>query len=265
MTVAMRLAVKIAYDGTKFSGSQRQPEVRTVDGECLFVLKRIGALDGPKEAKFQSASRTDKDVSAVGNVIAFNTDLKKDALVGIFNSYARDVWAWAVASVPDGFNARHAVQRWYRYHLPYDIDVERARTAATLFKGRHDFKRFARVKTGTVKTIDSIDLSKIAPFVTLDVKGQSFLWSMVRRIVAAIILYSKGDAERAEIQAALAGEEIDFGLAPAAPLTLIDVRYDFDFKEIYTEKVRADLSEIILKSQLRTALWQPLAERLGVK
>ncbi len=260
----MRLALKIAYDGLKFSGSQRQPDVRTVDGECLFVLKRIGVLDEPKAAKFQSASRTDKEVSAVGNVIAFNTDVKKEALVGIFNSHARDVWAWAVAAVPNGFNARHAIQRWYRYHLPANIDIERARAAATLFKGRHDFNRFTRVKNGTVKTIDSIELKEHTPFVILDVRGQSFLWSMIRRIVAAIILYSEGDIEVPEIRAALAGEEIDFGLAPAAPLTLMDVRYDFDFKVICTEKVRVELSEIILQSRLRTALWQPLAERLGV-
>lgn len=260
----MRVALKIAYDGTRFSGSQRQPEVRTVDGECIFVLKKIGAIAGPKESRFQSASRTDRGVSAAGNVIAFDTRVEKKALLGSFNSAARDVWAWGIASVPDDFNARRAVQRWYRYHLPGALDKQRALTAADAFRGRHDFRRFARVKTDTVRILDSLELNPAGAFLCLDIRGRSFLWSMVRRIASAVELYSKGEVSMSDIEAALAGANMDFGLAPPEPLILMDVMYDFEFEMRPTAKVREEISNALQRSQLETVRWATLAERIGV-
>ncbi len=46
MADEVRLAVKLAYDGPGFMGFQRQPEGRTVEGELLRGLARIGAAGG---------------------------------------------------------------------------------------------------------------------------------------------------------------------------------------------------------------------------
>ena len=72
----MRVALKIAYDGGAFFGHQRQPDRRTVEGECLAALRAGKILQNPRESFFRSASRTDRGVSAVGNVIAFDAALR---------------------------------------------------------------------------------------------------------------------------------------------------------------------------------------------
>jgi hypothetical protein len=76
-----RVAVRVAYDGTCFAGSQRQPDQRTVEGELLRGLAKVGALRSAEEARFQCASRTDRGVSAAGNVVAFDTSFRLDALL----------------------------------------------------------------------------------------------------------------------------------------------------------------------------------------
>src|SRR5256886_17696983 len=91
--LGMRVALKIAYDGAAFFGHQRQPDRRTVEGECLAALRAGKILQEPRQSFFRSASRTDRGVSAVGDVIAFDAALRCDAVVGVFNDSAVGGWA----------------------------------------------------------------------------------------------------------------------------------------------------------------------------
>ena len=102
----MRVALRIAYDGRAFFGHQRQPDARTVEGECIAALRAAKILSDPGRAFFRSASRTDRGVSALGNVIAFDADLRPEAVLGAFNDKARGVWAWAYAAVAHTFLTR---------------------------------------------------------------------------------------------------------------------------------------------------------------
>lgn len=265
MTVAVRRALKIAYDGTEFSGSQRQPEVRTVDGECIFVLKKIGAIRDAKESRFQSASRTDAGVSAAGNVIALDTAMTDQALLGAFNSRARDVWAWAVATVPDDFNPRHAMRRWYRYHLSGMLDAEKADAAARVFQGRHDFKWFTRAKTGTVKALDSVRASRRGDFICLDVEGRSFLWGMVRRIASCVEAYCRGEITLRQIEKTLAGEKNDFGLARPEALVLVDVDHGLEFERLRSGKVEEEIASRLDAGRLDFARWSLIASILKIE
>ena len=77
----MRLAFKFAYDGRKFSGYARQPNLQTIEGELIKTLIQHGFIKDTKQSHFRSASRTDKGVSALGNVIAFNTDCTKNIII----------------------------------------------------------------------------------------------------------------------------------------------------------------------------------------
>src|SRR2546426_1669515 len=149
-----RIVMKIAYDGTAFHGQARQPGLRTVEGEVIHALVRARAIGDPETARFQSASRTDRGVSALGNAVAFDTGLRPDAAVRAFNAKSRGVWAWAAAVVPEEFSARRARERWYRYLLPADHDAEVLDTALRIFEGEHDFRNFTRDRTRTVARID---------------------------------------------------------------------------------------------------------------
>jgi len=247
----MRVALKIAYDGSSFHGHQRQPTHRTVEGECLAALKAARILRDPKEAFFRSASRTDRGVSAVANVIAFNATLPPEAVVGAFNDKAGDVWAWAVARVPDAFHPRHALERWYRYHLFQEVSLPRLRKAADEFVGEHDFRSFSAEPSTRPMVIDSIGVSSSDGVVQVDVRAASFRRGMVRRIVAGMLAVDHGEATLEEIRAALRGTKRDFGCAPPEPLVLMDVRYDFEFNVVLKPKVRDEWRGLADQAEFR--------------
>ncbi len=235
----MRVALKIAYDGRSFYGHQRQPDVRTVEGECLAALKSAKIMADPAAAFFRSASRTDRGVSAVGNVIAFNTALRPNAVLGAFNDKARGVWAWAYAEVPESFHPRHAVERWYRYHLLDPLPMESLRAAASVFEGEHDFRWFTSDPPAGPFVIRCVRVAQVGEARTIDVWARSFRRGMVRRIVAALVAHASGDADLDTIRACLQGERHDFGMAPAEPLVLMDVVYEVPFTPLLKPRVLA--------------------------
>ena len=164
-------AVMIAYDGREFTGSQRQPSKDTVEDECIRALKRVHAIDSEKESRFRAGSRTDTGVSALCNVIAFETGFKKrDRLLRALNAASETVYFYAYAEVGPEFSPRRAKQRWYRYFLPTEkkMDLDLMDRAAKEFVGKHDFKRFCRAEgKSTERTIDSITLTRLGDIVVI--------------------------------------------------------------------------------------------------
>ncbi len=226
----MRVALKIAYDGRAFFGHQRQPDRRTVEGESLAALRAARIVRDGQGAFFRSASRTDRGVSAIGNVIAFDTMFVSRGIVGAFNSRAEDVWAWAIAEVPTQFHPRHAIERWYRYTMTDDVSAEELRDAAGLFVGTHDFRSFCAEPVSRPLAIGRIDVTRSGGATRIDVRAQSFRRGMVRRIVAAMLAVAREEVAPGEIRRALAGERQDFGSVPPEPLVLMDVQYEFPFR-----------------------------------
>lgn len=207
----MRVAVKVAYDGTRFHGSQSQPGVRTVQGEVARALDRLGERD----ARLAWAGRTDAGVSARANVVVFETAIEIEKLLPALTYQMDDVWAWAGAEVSDSFEPRHARERWYRYHDATGVNEH----AMQAFVGEHDFSAFARVEEGTnpTRTVFSV---KVTP-AGVDVRGANFLWNQVRRMVAA-----GRTMTREGIAAALAAAKpADFRTAAPEPLVLMAIDY----------------------------------------
>ncbi len=249
----MRVALRIAYDGRQFFGHQRQPDAPTVEGECLAALRRARILSDPQRAFFRSASRTDRGVSALGNVIAFDAALPPEAALGAFNGKAHGVWAWACASVPDTFHPRHAEERWYRYHLLERLPVDPLGRAAALFPGEHDFRWFTSDPPAGPFALRAVEVSQDEDLAVIDVRARSFRRGMVRRVVAAIAGHARGVVPLADIRAALEGERHDFGMVPAEGLVLMGVRYPFAFTTVLKPKVldewRAWHGDLTLRSR----------------
>ncbi|MDK2795451.1 MAG: tRNA pseudouridine38-40 synthase, partial [Archaeoglobaceae archaeon] len=105
----MRYAIKIAYFGDNFFGSQFQPDRRTVAGEILKALKSFGI-----DSRLSFAGRTDTGVHALGQVVAFNTESKITPRM-LNSELPEDITAWALAEVPEDFNPRKASSRVYSY------------------------------------------------------------------------------------------------------------------------------------------------------
>jgi tRNA pseudouridine38-40 synthase len=226
-----RVAVKLAYDGSKFYGYQRQPGKRTVEGCLIDALVCLGAVESAKAAVFQSSSRTDRGVGAIGNVVAFTTGFSLKGLCSAINSETEDLWALSAAKVREDFNPRWARQRWYRYHVPRSLqDLELMRELARRFEGTHDFSGFSR-KDGrdSVRTIDSIEVSESGRFLVIDFRAESYLWNMVRRIVWMVDAGSTGTIEAECVGPDAPRPPKRIGLAPAERLLLMDVDCGVEF------------------------------------
>jgi len=235
----MRVAVKFAYDGREFHGFARQPHIKTIEGKIIKALIEHGFIGDTKESCFRSASRTDKGVSALCNVIAFNTDASKKHILQKLSNEFTDVVVYGIKDVESDFNPRYAKLRWYRYYLNRDdIDLERAMSTAAAFTGEHDFSNFARLEPfkDPARNIDNIVFTEVGNFLVIDFYAQTFLWHQIRRIISAIIKVEKGKIEKKDIIYALENpdKKVDFCLTPAEPLILKDIVYDFEFE--YDEK-----------------------------
>ena len=218
------MLLKFAYDGRYFHGYQRQDNQITVEGEILKILRKFEISDIIK-----SASRTDRGVSALGNVIWIDSKSKRKAeeIVGILNSHLHNIYFHSYAL--KDINPRHARERWYRYHLlsrGYNLNL--LKQSAKIFVGEHDFKNFTRARKNTVLKIDKIEIKKIGKIIAIDFFANHYLWNMIRRLVAAMQYYSQGNEFGGEIFE----KRMNFGLAPPEGLILMDVSYDFDFEKI---------------------------------
>jgi tRNA pseudouridine38-40 synthase len=231
-TMLWHAAVMIAYDGREFTGSQRQPDKLTVEDECIRALKKIRAIESVEGSRFRTASRTDRGVSALCNVIVFETGFKQDRMLQALNAASDSVYFYAWAEVGPEFSPRKANQRWYRYFLAvgkeYDLDL--MRKAAHEFEGKHDFKRFCKAEgRSSEKTIDSVTLTPLGNVVVIDIRGREFLRNMVRRMVAAMTSVADGSSTVHDVREALQGLDISFGLAPPEGLVLMQIDYGIDF------------------------------------
>ena len=238
-----RVAVKIAYSGKDFSGSQVQPGLFTVMGEVARVLVVTG--DGRDESWFdlKCSSRTDVGVNALGNVIVFNTFFDDDAvMLKALNGASKTVHFRGTAEVPDGFNVRYADTRVYRYVMPKgNMDMALVRECASLFLGKHDFARFCKYDgKPTEMTLQRIDVIEKENTVEIEFESRYFLWNQIRRICSAVMRVAKGNARIEDVKEALYDlKETNFGVARADALTLVDVKYEeLKFKFYETDTLR---------------------------
>ncbi len=260
----MRFALRIAYDGTAFYGFQRQPDVRTVEGELLRVLTKLGIIEGVESSGVKGASRTDRGVSALFNVVAFDAADRPDLVrAEVLNHHLRDVWVLGVAEVPDDFHPRFwAKSKTYRYYLVNEgFDKGRMEECARLFVGERNFSAFAKLEPGKdpIREVTRVEVKDRPGYYVIEIEGKSFLWEMARRMVNAIRFCGLGLMEPAEIRRMLNGDYTKKA-PPAPPEGLIlwhieypGIRFDADDRGI--KKAKRDIFERYSRALTRAALF----------
>ncbi|RMF91806.1 MAG: tRNA pseudouridine(38-40) synthase TruA [Methanobacteriota archaeon] len=256
----MRFALKVCYNGRGFSGSQRQPGERTVEGEFLSALHRLGL----SFTEFKAAGRTDRGVSALGNVFALTTDSERIKPRMVNAALPRDIKVTAAQRVGDDFNPRHARERIYRYFL-FDegYDLAKMRRAAALFKGERSFHNFSSSDyRNPLRRINRVEIHKKDDVIVMEVSGESFLWQMIRRMATALKMAGTGEATPQDVERLL-DPDYKKKIPPSDPENLIlwDVKYDFNFEdEEYTKKrLIGELEKQWKKTRINAAI---LAEAL---
>jgi len=235
MTMRMKVALKIGYQGTHFAGSQIQPDQRTVEGELLKALLEVGAISDLEKADLSSAGRTDAGVHSISQVVTFDAEKPGMAIPRVLNSkLPRDVWAWAYAEVADDFDPRrHAVRRKYRYILnDEDYDISKMRDAAKLFIGEHDFSNFTKKDKNnpksTVRNIEKLDIRTQGSVIKIDVVANAYLWNMIRKIVSVLMLVGTDNRSLEWVSQMLDPENFEEGIepAPAYGLVFLEIQYN---------------------------------------
>ena len=241
----------IAYDGTKFSGWQFQPDRRTVQGAVQTAWEQITG----EAVQVSATSRTDAGVHAAGQVVGVNSATHLDAtqLYRAINAkLPADVVLVSVEEVPTGFHAtRDAKGKRYRYrihneqtrplfertlvwHVPQPLDVDVMQRAGQALVGTHDFASFQAAgsqRESTVRTITAIEVRRgtddLASRVEIDVAGDGFLYNMVRIIVGSLVDVGTGRREETWLAAALATRDRRAAgrTAPPEGLCLLHVYY----------------------------------------
>jgi tRNA pseudouridine38-40 synthase len=241
-----KIALKLAYIGTKYSGFQAQRECLTIEGMLIQALLKIGIIEHKQKIRFSASGRTDKGVHALGAVVAFETNAPMLATPRTINTeLPSDIWTWASAHVPLSFDARRAaIGRTYQYMLlDSGYDVHAMRRASELLRGTHDFKNFTLEKNiSTVREIKSVGVHVRGSFMTIDITADSFLWNMVRKIVTGLTLVGSRKRDVAWVQEMLNPDQHAEGLRSAPPygLILTNVSYEgVNFVEDEYAKKRA--------------------------
>lgn len=253
-----RIRLIVEYDGTNYSGWQRQINAMSVQEKLENALRR---LTGEKELTVVGASRTDAGVHAFSQNVHFDTVSR---IPGEKFSYAlntllpEDIRVRKSMRVRNDFHARfHAKRKQYRYlfynsphasamyrnlsaHVMYKMDEKVMNEEAQAMVGTHDFAPFAASGSevrDTRRTIYSVSIKRMGDIIEMLVEGNGFLYNMVRILAGTLIGVGTGKLEKGAISRALtSGSRLDLGVtAPAQGLTLMRIDYD-NAEEIEDEK-----------------------------
>jgi tRNA pseudouridine38-40 synthase len=243
-TVTVRYRATVEYDGTDFAGFQVQPGRRTVQGVLEDAVRRLG--DGVAQ-RVDGAGRTDAGVHAEGQVIAFSYDGRLTATElgqALEALMPGDVTIRDLRRTTPGFHPRYAARyREYRYTVwngPRSplrerlalgvrdpLDIAAMARVGSVFIGRHDFRAFGATDRSPVRTVIAVRVRRQGRHVTIDVRADSFLRGMVRRMVAVLLEAGLGKIDEAAVRAALAAGRpaLDGAAVPAKGLSLRRVAF----------------------------------------
>lgn len=243
----MRVMLRVAYDGTAYSGWQIQQNAVTVEQRLKEALEELFAAP----IELTGASRTDAGVHARGNVAVFDVDTRMPAekiAYALNTRLPEDIRVVRSSEAAPDFHPRYAeCVKTYEYkiwnaefpdptvrlysHFEYrHLDAERMNEAASFLVGEHDFTSFcsagAQVQS-KVRTVYSAEVWRDGPMITVRVTGNGFLYNMVRIIAGTLIKAGQGIILPDGVKKALDGR--DRGLAgptaPARGLTLVKIDY----------------------------------------
>lgn len=217
-----RFKLYIEYEGTRYSGWQKQPgqtSTKTIQGT---LLKAAESLFNKQKSDIQGSGRTDSGVHALCQVahMEIKTMLAPEIIKLKMNDILPyDINILEVEKVHPKFHARHdALKRIYIYQISTrrtafgkslvwwikdKLDLTAMEKAAKQFKGMHDFSSFSDQdpkEKSTKVLIEDIQLKKAGNIILIRLVGSHFLWKMVRRMVGVLVEIGRGKLSEADLK-----------------------------------------------------------------
>jgi tRNA pseudouridine38-40 synthase len=245
--VPRHIKLTIEYDGTDFSGWQRQANAPTVQ---QTIEEALASMCHAKVI-LRGAGRTDAGVHARGQVASFFTDTRIPVagfVRGLNSVLPRSIGIRTGEEVDERFDARRSArgkhyryQVWnreeraplvdrYAWHVVTPLDLAAMQAGAPYLVGEHDFSAFRAAdcdRKNPVRVLHRVDVARQGDLVTFDLEGTAFLKNMVRVIVGTLCEVGHGRRTPANIAEVLAGRDRTRAGRTAAPrgLTLERVLY----------------------------------------
>lgn len=218
------IAVKIAYDGTRYHGWQQQKDLPTVSQTLEAAIEKAFDIKG---VRLLGCGRTDRGVHAERYVANFRAPLTvpADRLPLAVNArLPEDISVLAAKDVGEGFNSiSSCVRKEYTYRIyvsrmpnPFmrnralfyrrELCLDRMREAASAFVGRRDFAAVrsagSHVKS-TVREVYYFDVLENGGLVELRVCADGFLYNMARAMAGTLLYASEGKIDPNDIPSLL--------------------------------------------------------------
>lgn len=254
-STSRRLKLLISYDGTSYSGWQKQSHDITIQGEIEKYLSRMTSGD----VLLHGAGRTDSGVHAQGMVAHFDTTSTiscEDFVRGLNSMMSGAIRIRYVTEVPKDFHARFSASqksysyivytgevqppeiRLYSLHVRRQLNLAMMEKCLALLIGKHDYSSFensgSRDKNyvfgrGAVRTIFNAELknNNQSQTLTFTFTGDGFLRNMVRNLVGTLLEVGGGKTTLDEF-AAILNKKNRAAAGPTAPahgLFLNEVTY----------------------------------------
>ncbi|KAM9193933.1 pseudouridylate synthase 1 homolog isoform 3-T4 [Dugong dugon] len=257
-----KVVLLLAYSGKGYHGMQRNAgssQFRTIEDDLVSALVQSGCVpeshgEDMKKMSFQRCARTDKGVSAAGQVVSLKVWLIKDILEKINNHLPSHIRILGLKRVTGGFNSKNRCDaRTYCYMLPtfafahkdQDVQDESFRLSAetlqrvnrllACFRGTHNFHNFTSQKGPQEPSARRyiLEMHCGEPFVReglefaiITVKGQSFMMHQIRKMVGLVVAIMRGHAPESLLEQSWGPAKVDVPKAPGLGLVLERVHFD---------------------------------------
>ena len=243
-----RFALTIEFDGTPFSGLQRQTNAPSVQQAVEEAAERV--LSHP--VRLFAAGRTDTGVHALGMRAHIESDkpITPFRLMEALNAHLRPapIAILDCREVPEDWHARFSCEgRAYVYRIanrrapltldkhrfwlvPQPLDADAMHEAAQMLVGRHDFTTFRSVQCqadSPIRSLARLAVEREGEELRVHAEARSFLHHQVRSMVGCLALVGMGRWRSEQVRMALeARDRRELGLN-APPHGLYFVRADY--------------------------------------
>jgi len=213
-----RFKLFIEYEGTRYSGWQKQENAKTVQETIVRAAKEIFGNDF---IDLQGSGRTDRGVHALCQVAHLDakTVLAPEIIRMKLNDLlTSDINIIEIEKVNQNFHSRHdAKSRCYVYQISRrrtafgkkyvwwikdKLDFKKMELATKLFIGMHDFSSFSDddpEEKSTKVLIDNIQIKEEQNLILIRIVGSHFIWKMIRRIVGVLVEVGRGNKTEKDI------------------------------------------------------------------
>jgi len=244
-----RFKLFIEYEGTRYSGWQKQENAKTIQGT---IVKALNDIFGNDFVDLQGSGRTDSGGHALSQIAHLDakTVLAPEIIRMKLNDLLpHDINILEVEKASQNFHARHdAKTRSYLYQISKrrtafgknyvwwikdKLDFKKMESVSKLFIGMHDFSSFSDddpEEKSTKVLIDDIQIKEEDDLILIRIVGSHFIWKMVRRIVGVLVEVGRGRKTENDILGYLNHKSVEVAkyTAPPSGLFLERVLYEGD-------------------------------------